>query len=146
MADLSGYKPPVYNGYARVTEALSDLEDKYRPKVPLNTKLEGRNLPVQEQYDRLLGGAKPAIDKRMVESPSHYRTGKVEVIDYIEQIVTAYRQHPDVGYNIGAALKYLSRAPYKGAMAQDIAKAQWHINRALSKLVTDAATPKVERD
>jgi hypothetical protein len=93
----------------------------------------------------LFGDAKSLVDKRMVESPSHYTTGKTETIDYIEQTILTYRQEPTVGYAVGQAIKYLSRAALKGAMAQDLAKAKWYIDRALAHLTRNAATPERNR-
>jgi hypothetical protein len=92
-----------------------------------------------------LAEPKSAVDKRMVESPSHYTTGKTETIDYIEQTILTYRQEPTVGYAVGQAIKYLSRAALKGAMAQDLAKAKWYIDRALAHLTRNAATPERNR-
>ncbi|MEV5407093.1 DUF3310 domain-containing protein, partial [Streptomyces albidoflavus] len=65
-----------------------------------------------------------------INHPPHYTAGPIEVIDYIEQIVKQYP--PEIGYHIGNALKYLSRAPLKGNMAQDLGKAVWYIERAAS--------------
>lgn len=41
----------------------------------------------------------------VVNHPSHYTTGKIEVIDYIED--------KDFGYHLGNAIKYISRAGKK---------------------------------
>ena len=64
-----------------------------------------------------------------VNNPPHYTFGPVEVIDIIEQITAHYP--PAISYHVGAALKYLSRAPHKGRMLEDLGKAQWMLNRAI---------------
>lgn len=60
-----------------------------------------------------------------VNHPSHYNTGKIEVIDYIESLGLG------TGFNLGNAIKYLSRAGLKpgNEKEQDINKALWYIKR-----------------
>jgi hypothetical protein len=64
-----------------------------------------------------------------VNHPPHYRQGGIECIDVIDQVVAHYP--PAVAYHIGNALKYLWRAPHKGASVADLQKARWYIDRAL---------------
>lgn len=71
-----------------------------------------------------------AVD--MVNHPPHYTQGKVEIIDIIEQLVKDYR--PEEAYLIGAAVKYISRAPYKGTKSQDLKKANWYLRRVIEKV------------
>lgn len=61
-----------------------------------------------------------------VNHPAHYNTHGVEVIDIIES------RYAD-NYHLANAVKYLLRAPYKGAMIEDIRKCQWYINRWLER-------------
>ena len=69
-----------------------------------------------------------------VKRPKHYASGSVEVIDFIEQIVANYP--PEVGYHIGNVLKYVSRAPLKGALQQDCEKAEWYLKRAINRIAS----------
>ncbi len=73
------------------------------------------------------------IDMEAVNRPPHYTQGGVEVIDIIEQITKDYP--PAIAYHIGNTLKYLARAPHKGAMQQDLAKANWYLTRAINKSI-----------
>lgn len=57
----------------------------------------------------------------MVNSPPHYTTGTIEVIDYIED--------KELGYHLGNAVKYISRAGKKGCAKTDILKAIWYLER-----------------
>ena len=61
----------------------------------------------------------------MVNHPSHYTDGKIEVIDYIED--------KNLGFHLGNAVKYISRAGKKdkSKTAEDIKKAIWYLNRYL---------------
>ena len=64
--------------------------------------------------------------KDMVNSPSHYNFGDIEVVDFIDQVTKHYNS--DVAYHIGNAIKYISRAPHKNGK-EDVAKAKWSIER-----------------
>jgi hypothetical protein len=61
-----------------------------------------------------------------VNHPSHYKTGGIETIDFIEA--------KNLNYNMGNAVKYISRAEHKGNKKQDLEKAVWYLNREISKL------------
>lgn len=58
-----------------------------------------------------------------VNHPSHYTSGKIEVIEYIED-----QQLP---YHLGNVVKYISRAGKKdpNKKVEDLKKAQWYLNR-----------------
>jgi hypothetical protein len=60
-----------------------------------------------------------------VNHPAHYKTGGIETIDFIEA--------KQFNYNMGNAVKYISRAEHKGNKKQDLEKAVWYINRELSR-------------
>lgn len=64
-----------------------------------------------------------------VNHPSYYADGKYEVIDFIENY--------EMGFHIGNAVKYISRAGKKdfSKRIQDLEKAIWYLNRALDKNV-----------
>lgn len=59
-----------------------------------------------------------------VNHPSHYTDGKYEVIDFIEDY--------GVGFHVGNAIKYISRAGKKDQdkEIQDLHKAIWYLSRA----------------
>ena len=64
--------------------------------------------------------------KEKVNSPDHYNTGRIEVIDAIEDW--------NLGFNDGNAIKYIARHQYKGSRIQDIEKAIWYLQRHLNNL------------
>lgn len=76
--------------------------------------------PVQETENKTSKSNEEAINH-----PFHYNTGKIEVIDYIESLGLG------VGFNLGNAIKYLSRAGHKikNSEKQDVEKALWYIKR-----------------
>ena len=62
-----------------------------------------------------------------VNHPPHYNTGKIEVIDAIEDW--------GLGFHLGNAVKYIARAKYKGNEKEDIEKAVWYLRRYLEKVL-----------
>lgn len=63
-----------------------------------------------------------------VNHPKHYNTGKIEVIDYIED--------KNLGFNLGNAVKYISRAGFKdpSKTLEDLEKASWYVAREIERL------------
>ena len=72
-----------------------------------------------------------------VENPKHYTDTKIEVIDYIED--------KNLGFCLGNAIKYISRAGKKHSAdktdkaktIEDLNKARWYINRRIKELEED---------
>ena len=58
-----------------------------------------------------------------VNHPAHYKVGGIETIDFIEA--------KKLNYNMGNAVKYITRADHKGNRKQDLEKAIWYIKREL---------------
>ena len=61
-----------------------------------------------------------------VNHPYHYKVGGIETIDFIEA--------KKLNYNMGNAVKYISRADHKGNKKQDLEKAVWYIQREITQL------------
>lgn len=57
-------------------------------------------------------------------NPEHYKIGGIETIDFIEA--------KNLNYNLGNAVKYISRAGHKGSRVEDLEKALWYLKRELS--------------
>jgi hypothetical protein len=66
-----------------------------------------------------------------VNHPAHYKVGGIETIDFIDA--------KQLGYNLGNVIKYVSRANHKGNEIEDLKKAQWYLNREISKLTGEKA-------
>ena len=60
-----------------------------------------------------------------VNHPAHYKVGGIETIDFIEA--------KSLGYHLGNAVKYITRADHKGNRLQDLQKAKWYIDRAIEQ-------------
>ena len=96
---------------------------KWDKKINTNTQWD-KNRPTQEDiiaYNRKLG-------IEMVDHPNHYggENNPYEAIKVIEAW--------DLGFNLGNAVKYISRADRKGKRLEDLKKASWYINREINKL------------
>lgn len=59
----------------------------------------------------------------MINSPPHYNTGKIEVINFILD--------QRLSYLAGNVVKYICRAPHKGKELEDLQKARWYLNRLM---------------
>ena len=73
------------------------------------------------------------MNQDLVNHPSHYTAGRIEVIDFIEDCV---KQAPDavVGGLQWQVLKYLSRLWLKDNPALDAGKARFYLNRLITTL------------
>ena len=94
----------------------------------------------EELYDRMLPkksqdpwttafGNKPIlVAEGPVHHPSHYTSGGIETIDYMEAKSTPeeFRGHLRL-----TTLKYLSRAGLKEDTLQDLEKAAWYLNKLI---------------
>ena len=65
-------------------------------------------------------------EANLVDHPVHYNTGKMEVIDIIEDW--------KLDFHCGNAVKYIGRHKHKGNPKQDIEKAIWYLQRYLETL------------
>ena len=64
----------------------------------------------------------------MINHPSHYTDGKIEVIEFIED--------KNLNYHKGNAIKYICRAGKKDPQKEieDLQKAIWYINREIRNI------------
>jgi hypothetical protein len=110
---------------------LKQSEEKYAAlgtniKTKLSTyKLE--TLPINDinTYEQLKIKLLEEV-KDNVNSPTHYTTGGIETIDFIEA--------KSLNYNLGNVVKYVSRSDYKGKKLEDLKKARWYLCREINNL------------
>ena len=87
------------------------------------TQLELSFTPTVRPKIRLQGTVDRSPEVDMVNSPPHYTAGGVETIDFIEA--------KGLNYNLGNAVKYITRAGLKGDRVEDLKKAKWYIEREI---------------
>ena len=63
----------------------------------------------------------------VINHPSHYTRGNIEVIDFIED-----QQLP---YHLGNVIKYIARAGHKGDKLEDLKKAWWYLDRYINEVM-----------
>ena len=94
--------------------------------VFVDMKTEGENT-CGNYYPALSINIKPGVaPKETVNHPNHYNIGGIEVIDFIESW--------NLGFSLGNAIKYITRAPYKSDELEDLKKARWYIDREIQRL------------
>ena len=59
----------------------------------------------------------------MVDHPSHYNKGKIEIIDAIEDW--------DLNFCEGNVIKYVARHRHKTESLEDLKKAKWYLDRLI---------------
>lgn len=64
-----------------------------------------------------------------VNHPSHYTTGGIETIDFIEA--------KGLGFCLGNVVKYVARAGKKDDKLEDLKKARWYLDREIASLSDD---------
>ena len=64
----------------------------------------------------------------IVNNPSHYTSGNIEVIDFIED--------KKLGFCLGNVVKYVARAGKKDPSKEieDLKKAEWYLKRRIKEL------------
>ena len=104
-------------------------------KVSSNAEIRDRlaTLPMVRTHPvtgkLLMQGGADIVTKHhtdMVNEPPHYKTGGIETIDFIEA--------KKLDYNLGNAVKYITRADHKGDKHEDLCNARWYINRAIASV------------
>lgn len=80
-------------------------------------------------WDGNVGDRCPTCAPDMVNRPPHYTTGKIEVLDFIED--------QQFGYLDGQVIKYVARHRHKGAALEDLRKARFYLDRLIAR--TEAA-------
>lgn len=83
-------------------------------------------LPIVKEEKTVAPVKLSAKEHDVVNHPSHYTRGNIEVIDFIED--------QQLSYHLGNVVKYVARAGYKGDKVEDLKKAQWYLNRYIRTL------------
>lgn len=63
----------------------------------------------------------------VIDHPSHYNRGKIEVIDFIED--------QGLSFHLGNVIKYVTRAGAKGDKLEDLKKARWYLDRYINEVM-----------
>ena len=127
--------------YDKFKEEYDKFQDwwKEQPKYEDRAELEASNVikftaldGPHTQNDAWLDFGKYQADDR-VNSPSHYTSGRVEVIEVIEDAV---KDAPSPGKAVLQAqvIKYILRMWLKDNPVEDAKKAEWYLKRLIDSL------------
>lgn len=125
----------------KAEEADSSTADASAPQVsPISqSKVKGivvmvRGKPIYQPMETGNENADEPTGSN-VDHPAHYNTGKIEVIDFLED--------QNLPFHLANAVKYICRAGKKNPnrISEDLQKAIWYINRYIG-LVEDKPEPK----
>lgn len=104
------------NEYRDIKDGELTYEEHYEAKrKPIHIEL-GRYNPSKEASKQV--GKRPNV--------SHYKAGTIQPIDFINS--------QDLNFNLGNAIKYITRCNYKGTKKADLLKALDYINFELENL------------
>lgn len=90
----------------------------------LEDELKKLNAKPKQPVDRPPFKPNPSHDP--VNHPSHYTSGGIETIDFIEA--------KDLDFCLGNVVKYVARAGKKDDRIQDLKKARWYLDREIENL------------
>jgi hypothetical protein len=117
-------KYPFAKPKAAATELGVSINAVYSVRSVMRRKIAASKINPQKR--RMEPADKPefgASNVDLVNSPPHYRVGGIETIDFIEA--------KNLNYNLGNAVKYITRADHKDNRVQDLEKARWYIEREI---------------
>lgn len=106
------------------------MKKSYEGEVSISEITSGKWIVIFEDGNVVVSDEKldkdPIDEADMVNHPPHYNQGSIETIDYILETLG---KDGFVSYCWGNALKYLSRANFKGKRDEDLKKANWYLNK-----------------
>ncbi len=144
------YESGWYNAFFGVQDIIHEIlntkpsEDTPITKPSRVVVLVRRACPMEEEWEEDEADkqteTEPADkkDSSSINHPRYYNTGKIEVIDFLED--------QNLPFHLANAVKYICRAGKKEPRktAEDLKKAVWYINRYIN-LVLDTTKPEVNR-
>ena len=111
-------------------ETIEDRMIRLRDLAKRIEIVRPNNLPkgmTVAEAEEIVADVNQAISQHdSVNHPTHYTSGGIETIDFIEA--------KKLGYNLGNVVKYITRSDYKGNKLEDLRKAQWYLSREIATL------------
>ena len=127
--DVATKKAPKGQQLKDLLYKVTQGRGRPRKKVSLSaTQAEAVKQVAPQVFQGVSGNQYKVMDFSVdnVNSPSHYKAGGIETIDFIEA--------KQLGYNLGNVVKYVSRAHYKGMKIEDLKKAEWYLKREIANM------------
>ena len=108
-------------------KVITTQEDKVSAPVITQKDTADKSLINVESVSDLYPVNETQGEPNMVNHPSHYNKGKIEVIDFIED--------QGLSFHLGNVIKYVARAGAKGDKLEDLKKAQWYLDRYINEVM-----------
>ena len=123
------YCPTCLPKYSKVPKKKEDLsKNTEQTHIDDSKKLSVYTPTIDKSAVKAIVKAVEVPTKEdVINHPSHYTRGKIEVIDFIED-----QQLP---YHLGNVIKYIARAGYKGDKLEDLKKARWYLDRYINEVM-----------
>lgn len=102
-------------------------KEKAQGRWPKYSKVPKKKEEVVQIIEEVVTQTAALPKEDVINHPSHYTRGKIEVIDFIED-----QQLP---YHLGNVIKYIARAGYKGDKLEDLKKARWYLDRYINEVM-----------
>lgn len=111
---------PKDNKSKKVDESAPVISKKETTESYINSE------SVQHLYE-CTDDKNPNPISNVIDHPSHYNRGKIEVIDFIED--------QGLSFHLGNVIKYIARAGSKGDKLEDLKKARWYLDRYINEVM-----------
>lgn len=109
------------------TTSIKEIAEQVKKQVTDAARDSAERIELSQAVDEMM-----EMVPDIINHPAHYTTGKIEVIDYLQEKMSGEMFE---GFCIGNALKYLSRYRMKGGL-EDLKKAKWYLSRIISAMET----------
>lgn len=121
--------PVNINGIPLVLKSLRRVRREFEFEEGTSDEfIRGVYYTMDSLIETLEGVSDDEKTEDIVNHPSHYTDGKIEVIEFIED--------KKLGFCLGNAVKYIARAGKKDPTkeVEDLKKAEWYIKRRIKEL------------
>jgi uncharacterized protein (UPF0147 family) len=126
IEDLTKFVEAINDAAGSINETVNKAAAEAAKQVSAKAKESVKKLTVD--VDEMM----EMVPDDKVNHPKHYNTGKFEVIDIIESIISSMNLTPFEGFCIGCAVKYIGRWKNKGGI-EDLKKAVWYLDRIVKR-------------
>lgn len=114
----------------KISPKKNSQSKKVKEVTPVISKTETTESYITSKSAGYLYGDTDKNDiqiSNVVDHPSHYNRGKIEVIDFIED--------QGLSFHLGNVIKYITRAGAKGDKLEDLKKARWYLDRYINEVM-----------
>jgi hypothetical protein len=101
---------------------LVTIQELFRDQAYVYDTREMRDLVALRDLEEI----NKKVEFDLITKPAHYNTGKIEVMDFIED--------QKLGFCDGNVVKYICRFRHKGEPIKDLKKAHFYLSKLITKM------------